>query len=92
MKQNLGFPILTDHDNKVGEAFGLAFRLPDELVAVYRKIGLDLPRQNGDESWRLSMPARIVIGANGNVLAVEADPDYTHRPEVASTLAVLHKR
>ena len=88
-KQALEFPILTDPDNKVGEAYGLAFRLPDDLIDVYKKIGVDLPRYNDDESWRLSIPARIVIRADGIVAAAEADPDYTHRPEVEATLEVL---
>jgi peroxiredoxin len=88
-KQGLGFPILTDPDNKVGEAYGLAFRLPDDLIEVYKKLGVDLPRFNGDESWRLSIPARIVIRIDGSVAAAEADPDYTHRPEVGPTLDVL---
>ncbi len=88
-QQKLGFPVLLDHDNKVGEAYGLAFRLPDDLIEVYKKIGVDLPRYNGDESWRLSIPARIVIRRDGIVAAAEADLDYTHRPEVEPTLAVL---
>jgi peroxiredoxin len=90
-KQKLGFPILTDHDNKVGEAYGLAFRLPDDLIEVYQKIGVDLPRYNGDASWRLSIPARIVIRRDGLVAAAEADPDYTRRPEVEPTLEVLRR-
>lgn len=87
--QKLGFPVLMDHDNKVGEAYGLAFRLPDDLIEVYKKIGVDLPRYNGDESWRLSIPARIVIRRDGIVASAEADPDYTRRPEVEQTLTVL---
>jgi peroxiredoxin len=87
--QKLGFLILTDHDNQVGEAYGLAFRLPDDLIEVYKKLGVDLPRFNGDESWRLSIPARLVIRRDGIVAAVEADPDYTHRPEVEPTVEVL---
>jgi peroxiredoxin len=88
-KQALDFPILTDPDNKVGEAYGLAFRLPDDLVEVYKKFGVDLPRFNGDESCRLSIPARIVIRRDGIVAAAEADPDYTHRPEMEPTIAAL---
>ena len=88
-KQKLGFPILTDPGNKVGEAYGLAVRLPDDLIEVYKTIGVDLPRYNGDESWRLSIPARIVIRRDGIVAAAEADPDYTRRPEVEPTLEVL---
>ncbi len=87
--QKLGFPILTDYDNQVGEQYGFAFRLPDDLIEVYKKIGVDLPRYNGDESWRLSIPARIVVRRDGIVAAAEADPDYTHRPEVEPTIDVL---
>jgi peroxiredoxin len=87
--QKLSFPILTDHDNQVGEAYGLTFRLPDDLIEVYKKMGVDLPRYNGDESWRLSIPARIVVRRDGIVASVEADPDYTHRPEMEPTIAVL---
>ena len=88
-KQGLGFSILTDPGNRVGAAYGLAFRLPDDLIEVYRKIGVDLPRYNGDESWTLSMPARLVIARDGRVAAVEADPDYTHRPEVGPAVQVV---
>ena len=87
--QKLTFPILVDHGNKVGEAYGLAFHLPDDLIEVYKKLGVDLPRFNGDESWRLSIPARLVIRRDGTVAYAEADPDYTHRPEVEPTLDVL---
>jgi peroxiredoxin len=32
----LSFPILSDHGNAVANAFGIRYRLPDELIAVYR--------------------------------------------------------
>ena len=88
-KQQLGFPILSDPDNKIGELYGLAFQVPDELIAVYKQFGLDLPGFNGDDSWRLSVPARIVIGRDGVVVASEADPDYTHRPPVERTMEIV---
>ena len=88
-RHKLTFPILTDPDNKVGEAYGLAFRLPDDLIEVYRSNGIDLAKFNGDDSWRLSMPARIVIRRDGIVASAAADPDYTRRPEPEETLAVL---
>ena len=88
-RHKLTFSILTDHDNKVGEAYGLAFRLPDDLIAVYKANGIDLGKFNGEQSWRLSIPARIVIRRDGVVASAEADPDYTRRPEAQETLAVL---
>ncbi len=88
-KHKLTFPILTDPGNAVGEAYGLAFELPATLKTIYAGFGLDLLRFNGDSSWRLSIPARIVIRRDGIVAAVEADPDYTTRPEPEETLAIL---
>ena len=51
--------------------------------------GLALPDFNGDESWELPIPARIVIDPEGIVRSVDADPDYTRRPEPESTLETL---
>jgi peroxiredoxin len=90
-RQHLQFPIVTDLANKVAEAYGLAFRLPDDLIGVYKSFGNDLAVQNGDDSWRLAMPARIVIRRDGIVASAEADPDYTHRLEPEETLKVLRR-
>jgi hypothetical protein len=48
-----------------------------------------LPTFDGDDSWRLPVPARIVLAKGGAVVGIEADPDYTRRPEPEETLAVL---
>ncbi|SKA04468.1 AhpC/TSA family protein [Enhydrobacter aerosaccus] len=90
-KQKLTFPILWDEKSAVAEAFGLAFTLPDDLRKVYLSFGNDLAVRNGDPSWRLPVPARFVIDDGGIVRSVEADPDYTHRPEPESTLEALRK-
>ena len=88
-KQKLTFPILWDKESKVAEAFGLAFALPEDLREVYRGFGNDLAARNADPSWRLPVPARFVIDKTGIVHAVQADPDYTHRPEPETTLDAL---
>ena len=90
-KQKLTFPILWDEKSTVAEAFGLAFRLPDDLAAAYKAFGIDLPVANGDPSWRLPVPSRFVIDHVGIVRSVEADPDYKYRPEPEATLAALRK-
>jgi peroxiredoxin len=90
-RQKLTFPILWDEKSAIAQAFGLAFTLPDDLRAVYLGFGNDLAIRNGDPSWQLPVPARFVIDAAGIVRSVEADPDYTHRPEPESTLEALRK-
>ena len=85
------FPILWDEQSLVADAFGLAFTLPDDLSAVYLGFGNDLAHRNGDPSWRLPVPARFVIDGGGIVRSVEADPDYTYRPEPEATVEALRK-
>jgi peroxiredoxin len=88
-KLKLSFPVLSDPGNMVAKQFGLVFTFPDYLQKIYLEFGLDIPRYNGDNSWELPMPARYVIGQNGTVENVEANPDYTIRPEPEDTLAVV---
>jgi peroxiredoxin len=83
------FEMLRDFGNRVAEAYGLAFTLPEPLRAIYLKIGVDLARGNGDGTWRLPIPARFVVDRQGVIRAVDADPDYTRRPEPARTVAIL---
>jgi peroxiredoxin len=85
----LGFPILSDAGTAVAAAFGLRFRLPDDLIEVYRQFGNDLPKINDDPAWVLPMPARYVIGTDGVIAYTEVNPDYTRRPEPSDLLPIL---
>jgi peroxiredoxin len=85
----LSFELLRDFGNRVAEAYGLVFTLPDDLREIYVKFGIDLARGNGDGTWRLPIPARFVIDGQGVIRAVDADPDYTRRPEPARTVEIL---
>jgi len=83
------FEMLRDFGNRVADSYGLVFTLPDELRAIYTKFGIDLGQGNGDGTWRLPVPARFVIDRQDIVRAVDADPDYTRRPEPADTVRIL---
>ena len=85
----LSFELLRDFGNRVAEAYGLAFTLPDDLREIYLKFGIDLARGNGDGTWRLPVPARFVVDREGIIRAVDADPDYTRRSEPARTVEIL---
>ncbi|SON56417.1 putative peroxiredoxin [Hartmannibacter diazotrophicus] len=86
---SLTFPILSDAGNAVADSFGLRFKMPDDLVALYKGFGANLPAVNGDESWSLPMPARFVIAPDGTIAYSEASADYTRRPEPDAMLAAL---
>lgn len=88
-KLDLAFPVLSDLGNRVAETLGLVFRLPEPLRAVYRGFGNDLSTVNGDESFRLPIPATYVLAADGTLVWRFVDPDYTKRAEPAAVLAAL---
>jgi peroxiredoxin len=92
-KQQIGlsFPILSDQDGRMAAAFGIRFRLPDDLIEVYRGFGVDLPIINGEPSWTLPMPARYVITRDGSVAYAEVNPDYTRRPDPSELLPTLDR-
>jgi peroxiredoxin len=88
----LDFAILSDPGNGVAAAFGLRFKLPDYLVALYRDgFKNDLAVVNGDASWTLPMPARFVIDQGGTIAYAEVNPDYTHRPDPSDLLPTLDR-
>ena len=88
-RHNLTFEILRDKGNEVAAQFGLRFTLPDYLQELYRKLGADLERFNGDDSWTPPMPARFIILQDSIIAAADADPDYTVRPEPSKTVGAL---
>jgi peroxiredoxin len=87
----LGFPILSDPQADVANAFGIRFALPDYLIEVYKAFKNDLPLINNDPSWVLPMPARYVIGTDGVIAYAEVNPDYTQRPDPSELLPALER-
>jgi peroxiredoxin len=87
----LSFPILSDSKSEVANAFGIRFKLPDDLIELYKSFKTDLPAFNDDPSWVLPMPARYVIGTDGIIAYSEVNPDYTQRPDPSELLPVLDR-
>jgi peroxiredoxin len=86
-ENNLSFPILSDPHNDVAASFGIRFGLPDYLTNLYKNVFKNnLEIINGDDSWRLPMPARFVIGQDGTIRHAEVSPDYTRRPDPQEVL------
>ncbi|MEM6833825.1 MAG: peroxiredoxin-like family protein [Sphingomonadales bacterium] len=89
-KEGLQLSILSDAGTDFAKQLGVSFVLPEPLREIYGKLGgFTLPEYNGDDSWRLPMPTRLIVGQDGVVKYAEVDADYTVRPEPADTLAAL---
>ena len=87
----LSFPILSDHGGEIAAAFGLRWRVQDELKAVMTAFKVDLATFNGEPSWTLPMPARYVIAQDGVIAYSEVNPDYTRRPDPSELLPTLRR-
>ena len=86
-QHGLPFPVLIDPGNRIAEQFGLVYAVPDYHRTYYRSILVNIPFVNGDESWRLPLPATYVIAKDRKVLFAEAHADFRVRPEPEEALA-----
>ncbi|WP_405814220.1 AhpC/TSA family protein [Streptomyces sp. NBC_01390] len=88
-KHQLAFEVLSDIGSDTAKQYGLAFDLPDDLAAVYDKLGFDLQRVNDGHPRTLPLPATYVIDQQGMIRWAFVDTDYTTRAEPADILAAL---
>jgi peroxiredoxin len=88
-QHGLPFPVLHDAGNTLAEQFGLVYTLPEYLRDYYRSILVNISFVNGDESWRLPLPATYVIARDRKVLFAEAHADFRVRPEPEEALATV---
>ncbi len=89
--KGLTMDLLVDSGNRVAEAYGLAFDVPEALREVYKKLGIDVAEYNDDGLWRLPMPARYIIDRNRIIRYADVNPDYTVRPDPSETIEALEK-
>lgn len=88
-RHGLPFPVLTDTNNQVAEQFGLVYTVPETYRSYYLSILVNIPFVNGEQSWRLPLPATYVIGKDRKILFAEAHADFRVRPEPEEALAAL---
>jgi len=86
-QHGLPFPVLSDPGCTVAAQFGLAYTIPDYHRDYYRSILVNIPFVNGDNSWRLVVPATYVITPARRVAYAQAHADFRVRPEPEEVLA-----
>jgi peroxiredoxin len=89
MQHSLPFPLLRDEGAAVAEKFGAAYPVPEYMQGYYRSILVNIPFINGEQSWRLPVPALIVMDRNGVIRWSEGHADFRVRPEPAEVLKSL---
>ena len=85
-QHSLPFPVLTDPGCALAEQFGLAYTIPQYHRDYYRSILVNIPFVNGDQTWRLILPATYVLARDRRVLYAQAFADFRVRPEPEDVL------
>jgi len=88
-QHGLRFPVLSDPGCRVAEQFGLVYTVPQYYRDYYRSILVNIPFVNGDQSWKLPLPATYVLSPAGRVVLAEAHADFRVRPEPEDGLAAV---
>ena len=88
-KNSLAFPVLTDTENKLAKALGIAFELPAELQDLFGRFGMNLPDLNAGTGWALPVPATFVVDGASKIVLADVDPQYTRRLEPARAIEAL---
>jgi peroxiredoxin len=88
-QHKLKFPLLADAGNRVAREFGLVYRVPRYQEELYRKVMVNLPFTNGEDSWELPIPATYVLNPDGTVRFASASADYAERPEPVEVLRAV---
>lgn len=85
-QHEIPFPLLNDDGCKVAEKFGLVYTIPPWHQQHYRNVLVNIPFVNGDQSWKLILPATYVLDRDGTILFAEAHADFRVRPEPEEVL------
>ena len=76
---DIGYTVLSDSRLSATRAFGLAFRLPDDMVKKYLEYGVDLEATSGETHHVLPAPATFIIGTDGIIQFQYTNPNYKVR-------------
>ena len=90
---DIGYTIYSDSSLDATRAFGLAFRVDDELNEKYLSYDIDLEKASGENHHVLPAPATYIIGTDGIINFAYINPDYKVRlhPDVLLAAATAYR-
>ncbi len=79
--EDLGYQLYSDSALDAARAFGIAFQVPAEQLARYRRFGIDLEAASGRTHHQLPVPSVFLVEAGGTIRWLYSNPDYRIRPD-----------
>jgi peroxiredoxin len=83
------FPVLSDADAKVIEAFHVVKKVTDEEYTRMKGNGVDIEKASGKAHHEIAIPAFFLLDPSGVVRWAHSDPDFKVRPSTAQLLAAI---
>ena len=91
-QHKLDYTLLSDSDAAAAKAFGIAFRVDDATVKLYKNsYKIDLEAASGRTHHLLPHPAVYVIGIDGKIHFAHINEDYKQRLPAAEILKAAQK-
>lgn len=78
-KHKLKYELFSDSDAEVVKAFGIAFKVEDNLVNILREHKMDLEVSSGQTHHILPVPSVFIADEEGKILFEYVNPDYKIR-------------
>lgn len=90
-KHTLTYTLLSDSSMNVTTAFGLAYKVDDDMMAKMKTFGVDLDAATGNSLHELPVPAAYVIDKTGVIRFEYANPDFRVRVNPDDLMAAAKK-
>lgn len=87
-RHSLHYLLLSDSTMTGAQAFGLAYRVNDEMLRELQQDGVNLEEASGEEHHLLPVPAVFIVGTDGRIKLEYANPDHKVRFDPKILLAV----
>lgn len=88
-KNALDFEVLTSKNNELAHSLGLEYKLPADLVALYKTFGIDLIKSQGNEANELPIAATYVIEQDKTISYHFLAEDYKLRADPLDIIKAL---
>ncbi len=79
LKEKVDYTLLSDNQLQTAKAFGVAFRVTDQVLAQYPQYEQVLETASGETHHQLPVPAVFLIGTDGVIRFMYVNPDYNVR-------------
>jgi peroxiredoxin len=85
----LPFPVLSDIDLGYSLSLGLIFWVGPAVEDLYRRVGVELEKYQGNSGYFLPMAAKFIVGCDGCVKARQVNIEFRERMEPIVILETL---